>query len=182
MEFLKSLDLELLNAIHIGLHNKIFDIVMPFMTFLGDKGLIWLIVCIILIISKKFRKEGIVLLIALMVTTLVGEGIIKHIIKRPRPFITMPDIKLLINRPSSYSFPSGHATSSFTAATVLGYYFKKYKIFFYSIATLIAFSRVYLYVHYPSDVITGAVLGTLIAWLVLNVVNKRKVDKNEKNQ
>lgn len=136
----------------------------------------------ILISIKKYRKEGIVLLSALVLATILGEGFLKHLIKRPRPFLEVQSIKLLISKPSSYSFPSGHTTSSFAAAGVLGYYFKRYKVYFYTLAILISFSRLYLFVHYPSDVIAGTILGLFSSAVVLKFSNKRKVEIYEKSK
>jgi len=182
MNYLNNIDMNLLYFIQNHLRNKQFDILMPFFTYLGDKGLIWIIISLILISIKKYRKEGIVLLSALVLATILGEGFLKHLVKRPRPFLEVQSIKLLISKPSSYSFPSGHTTSSFAAAGVLGYYFKKYKVYFFTLAILIAFSRLYLFVHYPSDVLAGIILGLLSSGVVLKMFNKRKVDNYEKSK
>lgn len=182
MYLLNNIDMNILFFIRKHFQNKILDILMPFVTYLGDKGLIWIIVTILLISIKKHKKEGYILLSVLILSTILGEGLLKHIIRRPRPFQEMQTIKLLIKKPSSYSFPSGHTTSSFAAAGVLGYYFKKYKVYFYALAVLIAFSRIYLFVHYPSDVLAGIILGLFSSVVVLKISNKGKVDNYEKSK
>lgn len=102
------------------------------------------------------------------ISEILGEEILKHIFKRIRPSA----VNLLIAKPVSYSFPSGHATSSFAAAGVLVKYFKKYAFEFLSLASLIAFSRSYLYVHYLTDVLAGIVLGLICSAITIYLSNK----------
>ena len=107
------------------------------MTDLGNAGFIWLALAIVLICTKKYRKVGYATFLSLAMNLILTNGILKHIFKRARPFDTYPDLQPLIHEPTDWSFPSG---------------------------TLIAFSRLYLGVHYPSDVIGGAAIGYLTAW------------------
>lgn len=174
LEIISNLDINILNFIRDNLSNPVMDKIMIFITTLGDKGIIWIIMGMILLSMKKYRKVGFTLLIALLVNALIGEGILKNIVQRPRAFITYPDISIIINPPSSFSFPSGHTASSFAAATVLGYYFKKWNYLFYFFASLIAFSRLYLFVHYPSDVIVGIILGITCGLLTIKIIDKSK--------
>lgn len=119
---------------------------------------------------------------ALILTTIIGEGILKDIVKRPRPFLSLPDIDLLISAPTSYSFPSGHTGSSFAAAGILGSQIKKSKFYVFALAILIAFSRMYLYVHYPQDIIAGIILGLCSSQIVLYIFkNNKKVYKRKIN-
>ena len=130
-ELINKLDINILHFIRNNFSNLFMDKLMVIITSLGDKGFIWIVIGLILLTVKKYRKVGFILLIALLITSLLGEGIVKNIIQRPRAFITYPDISIIINPPSSFSFPSGHTASSFAAATVLGYYFKKWNYLFY---------------------------------------------------
>ena len=125
-------------------------------------------------INKKYRKIGFMALAALILSTILGEGILKHVVKRTRPCANITAVNLLITKPLSYSFPSGHTTSSFAVAGVLAKYFKEYAIEFFSLAILIAFSRLYLYVHYPTDVLAGIVLGLMCSMIIIYLFNKQK--------
>lgn len=149
------------------------DKLMVAISTLGNAGIMWIVIGILLTISKKYRKVGLVLLSALILGALLGEGILKNLIQRPRP----SGFELIVKKPSSYSFPSGHTTAAFGAAMILSNYFKKYKIGIYSFAFLIAFSRLYLCVHYPTDVMGGMILGTVSALVVLTVV--KRLDKRK---
>lgn len=172
MEFINYIDLGTIDFIKNNLDNKFFDTIMPIFTYLGNGGLVWIILSIILLTQKKYRKIGVITLVALLVTYLVGEIGIKNLVRRERPFMSIHEIKLLIKAPSGFSFPSGHTASSFTAATILSSYFKKYRIAIFSLAILIGFSRMYLMVHYFSDVIGGAALGIGMAILIKYIFKK----------
>ena len=111
-----------------------------------------------MLLFKKTRKAGICLAAALALTAFVGNTVLKNIFARTRPYIEA-NFPVIIGAPGGYSFPSGHTGSSFAAATVLAFSFKKYGALFYILAALIGFSRAYLYVHYPTDIIAGALLG-----------------------
>jgi undecaprenyl-diphosphatase len=126
---------------------------------MGNRGLVWVAVALLLMINRKPRFIGIMTLAALLLATAMGEGLLKHLIQRPRPYDDFPSINLLIAKSSAYSFPSGHATSAFAAAAVLARYLKKYAIAFWTLASVIAFSRLYLFMHYPTDIIAGVLLG-----------------------
>jgi len=148
------------------------DKVMVLATYLGNGAIIWIIISVILISNKKYRKVGFMALSALILSAILGDEILKNVFRRVRPSDTIATMNLLITRPLSYSFPSGHTMSSFAVAGVLAKCFKKYAIEFISLASLIAFSRVYLYVHYPTDVLAGAILGLMCSAIVIYLFNK----------
>lgn len=173
LQGLEKIDLNILNFIHSTTQNTIFDKVMPYITFLGNMGMVWIVISILLILNKKCRHVGLMCLSALLLATILGEGILKHIIQRPRPFFAEPAINLLIKRPLSYSFPSGHTTSSFAVAGIIFATLKKYRIYAVLLAAMIAFSRLYLFVHYPSDILAGILLGLLCSKVVLIVYQKK---------
>jgi undecaprenyl-diphosphatase len=100
------------------------------------------------------------------------------VVQRIRPSADIPEINMLIAKPLSYSFPSGHAASSFAVAGVLSKYFKKYAPEFLGLASLIAFSRLYLYVHYPTDVLAGIILGLICSRIIIYIFNKMFFIKN----
>jgi len=178
LEAIHNIDLNILKNLHDLVQNPFFDKVMPYITYLGNSGLIWIVVSVIMICIKKYRKTGILCLSALLLTTLLGEGIIKHLVQRQRPYNHIDSLNLLISEPITYSFPSGHTASSFAAATVLSCRMPKLTPWVFSFAVLIAFSRLYLMVHYPTDVLAGALLGTLCALIVLKIHRKKYPDIN----
>lgn len=160
---LNSLDYNLLIQIHSATQSSFLDSVMPYVTNLGELGAVWVLLSLFLIANKKYRNVGIMCLAAMLLTTAIGEGILKHLIQRPRPFVQYTAIELLIPKPSSSSFPSGHTGSSFAAAWILSRNLKKAAVPAYILAAAIAFSRLYLMVHFPSDVLAGILIGTASA-------------------
>lgn len=173
-EILQNYGVEILDFINNNLHSPIMDKVMVAITSLGNGGLIWILISLGLMITPKYRKVGIMAICALILTTIIGEGILKHLVRRPRPFTSLSDIELLITAPTSYSFPSGHTGSSFAVAGVIGSKIKKSRFYVFSLAILIAFSRMYLYVHYPGDVIGGIILGLFSSQIVLYIFKTGK--------
>lgn len=153
------------------------DIVMAVFSYVGESGGIWLIAALIMIPFKKTRATGAMIICAVLAGFLIGEFLLKNLAARPRPFVVNPDIVLTIKEPSGYSFPSGHSCSSFAAATVLLMRDKRFGFPALALACLIAFSRLYNYVHYPSDVICGILLGILCAVLTVIVFRKTGFDK-----
>ena len=146
------------------------DFIIPKITSLGNGGFIWILSAVILLFSKKYRKGGIAMLIALAVGAILGSFILKPLVARPRPFHAMGELPLLIKIPTDFSFPSGHTMSSFSAAFILNHINRKFGYFAIPLAILIAFSRLYLYVHFPSDVLAGLVLGILISYLTVKIL------------
>lgn len=139
-------------------------------THLGTGGAIWLFTIFILF-YLGFRIEGINIALALFFNGIVCNLLLKNILKRKRPS-WISKVELLIKNPTDFSFPSGHASSSFAAALTIYFYFRGMGIFFLVVATLISISRIYHFVHYPSDVIIGAMLGMIIAILTKNSYDK----------
>ncbi|GKU26542.1 phosphatase PAP2 family protein [Clostridium folliculivorans] len=154
------------------LQNKYFDRIMTLITSMGNLGAIWVIIALVLILDKDYIVVGDTVILTLIISTIVGEGLVKHLVRRIRPCNFYKNINMLIARPDSYSFPSGHTLSSFAVAEVLSTYFSEYKLLFIGIAFLIALSRIYLFVHYPTDVIAGIIIGTLCCKLVFVLLNE----------
>lgn len=157
-----SIDFSLLYWIQVHMRNTFFDSFFKFITHLGDTGVIWIALGIILLCFPKTLRCGICMLACLAVTALLGEGILKHLFTRERPCVQQPIEDMLLAVPSTYSFPSGHSASSFTAATAVFFHYRKAGIAAYILAALIAFSRLYCYVHFPTDVLTGIALGLCV--------------------
>ena len=147
---------------------------MPLITKLGDAGIFWIALALILLIPKKTRRTGAAMGVAMLIGLIIGNGILKNVIARTRPFDishpVLPKNRLLIDPPTDYSFPSGHTLASFEAATAIYKDHTVYGFAAFVLALLIAFSRIYLQVHYPSDVIGGAILGFLFGMLGSTIV------------
>ncbi len=141
-------------------------------TIMGGYGQIWLVVAIALLIPKKTRWCGLAILISYALVFVVGQFGLKDLIARARPCQLDQTVTMLVKCPSSYSCPSTHTAWAFAAATSIFCYFKKPGIVVLIIAALIGFSRMYLFVHFPTDVLLGAVMGALLAWLTSAVVKK----------
>ena len=172
LETLLNIDGGVLLWIQEYLRTPILNAIMIFITTLGDKGYIWIAATIALLIPKKTRKIGVMSAIALLGSLLINNELIKNLVKRPRPFVTFTDLQILIPTPSQYSFPSGHTSSSFAAAAVFYRHLpKKIGIPSIILAGLIGFSRLYIGVHYPTDVIAGVVMGVFLSYLAEILIN-----------
>ncbi len=156
------MDFYILNFIQSHIRCDILDTFFSHITMLGNRGMIWIIICLCLMLKKEYRRAGICILLAMLIGNLLGEQVIKPIIARPRPFVQQ-SFDLIIPAPSGYSFPSGHTASSFCAALFLTLIHRRFAIPAYLLAASIAFSRLYLYVHFPTDVLAGIILGTICA-------------------
>ena len=148
-----------LNDLHCEPLNKM----MIFFTNLGDAGIVWILLAIVLLCFKKTRKCGLLILIAMGIGLIIGNGLIKNVVKRARPCWLDSSVPLLIKKPLDYSFPSGHTLASFEAFVMIFLHNKKWGIVSGLLAVLIAFSRLYLFVHFPTDVLAGAIFGTVIS-------------------
>lgn len=143
---------------------------MVFYTNLGEGGVIWICIALLLLCYSRTRRAGVLGLAALLLGYLCNDLFLKVLITRPRPFQTIPELEILIPPPGSFSFPSGHACSSFAAAgcwrvSLRGKYAGTVQAVLLLMAALMAFSRLYVGVHYPSDVLVGSMLGIAIGYL-----------------
>lgn len=164
------------------LHNPVLDKLMVGITMLGDAGIIWILIALAMLFSKKYRKCGIGMAISLVLMLLLGNVILKNLFMRERPCWIDTSVALLVKNPHDYSFPSGHTFASFVGAVTILLNHKKEGIAALVLAVLISFSRLYLFVHFPTDVLASIVLGTGIAFLVHFLVEKymRRKASNEK--
>jgi undecaprenyl-diphosphatase len=166
----EGFDLPILDWIADNLWCPVLDTVMPVVTLLGDAGIFWIAMAVVLLFFKKTRRVGVGMGIALLAGLLLCNLTLKPLCQRPRPYDYQYDvfgklIPLLIERQHDFSFPSGHTIASFEAAGVIWLNSKKWGIAALALACLIAFSRLYLYVHYPTDVLFSVVLGIGLALL-----------------
>jgi len=148
------------------------DPVFEGLSYAGKLGLLWIVIALVL--AAVYRRWGVFALtvIAVALSDWSATGL-KALIERPRPPVRYPEPKTLVPVPHDASFPSGHAATSFAAATILSFAFPRLAPFLYVLAAAVAFSRVYVGVHYPLDVIAGAILGVLIAVGVRFLVQQR---------
>lgn len=165
-------EFEFLDFIRGHFSGGLTDRIMLFITHCGDKGYIWIAAALVMCTSKKYRRCGITLIFGLLAGVLVGNVLLKNIVCRERPCWIRELDELLIAMPRDYSFPSGHTLSSFLAASVIVCRHKLTGIIAFVIATLIAFSRMYLYVHFPTDIIGGAVIGSAVGLAAVFVAEK----------
>ena len=163
MEWLMSLDQNILFWIQYHVVSIELNPYMIILSKLGNAGFIWIISGIVLLSVKKYRLAGVAVILALLMSLIFGNGILKPLVSRIRPCITYSWISLSISMPlpTDYSFPSGHTFGSFAAAAAIFCRSKKLGSLAILLAAGIGFSRMYLFVHYPSDVLAGALLGII---------------------
>ena len=165
-----SFDLPILDWIQAHLQCSFLDAVMPIVTLFGEGGIFWIAWAVLMLVFPKTRKTGIAMAIALIMGVLICNVTLKPLVARPRPYDYQLEhfgvtIKLLIDAQHDYSFPSGHTIASFEAAVALLLNDKRMGIPAMVIAVLVTFSRLYLYVHYPTDVIFSIIAGTAFAFI-----------------
>ncbi len=161
------------------IHTPLLDKILAFITSLGNAGIIWIVLAVVLLILPKTRKTGIIVAAALLMDLILCNLILKNLVARVRPYDVNTAIAILIKKPLDFSFPSGHTAASFAAMTALFLAkMKKAWIAALVLAVLIAFSRLYFYVHYPTDVLGGIVVGILSGIIGYTIVEK--IDKRRK--
>ena len=181
IEWIQNVDWTILHWIRDTLQCGVMDFLMPKITALGNGGAIWIVAAAAMTVSKKYRKYGIAMFAALAAGVLVGNVCLKHLIARSRP-CWIENVSLLIGNPTDYSFPSGHTLSSVIGAFMLTAANRKFGLLAIPLAALIGFSRLYLFVHFPSDVLASMVIGILIGtitvwimkWITANKVYDHK--------
>lgn len=169
-------ELPILFWIRENLTCPFLDAVMPVISSLARHGELWIGLAVVLLCFPKTRRVGLTVGLALIIGYLTGNLLLKNVVARTRPY-DLAGVDIIVNRLSDFSFPSGHTLCSFEAATAVWLYHRKWGVAALSLATVIAFSRLYLFVHYPTDVLAGAVMGVGIAllsyWLVSKLYKKR---------
>lgn len=162
VDTITAVDFAVLDWIQANLRCAPLDSSFRFFSYIGNSGTIWIILTIVLILFRQTRTAGICMGICLLTGYLCGEVFLKNLVQRARPCVVRPISDALLANPLSFSFPSGHTTSSFTASTALALC-KPWGKYAWILAALIAFSRLYCYVHFPTDVLCGIALGVSIA-------------------
>lgn len=162
-------ELSVLDYIH-RFTNPFFDAVMPFVSALCAHGEIWIAVALIMLCFAKTRRTGMAVAFALIFGLVSCNMILKPLVARIRPY-ELTDIQLIVPRLDDYSFPSGHTIASFEAAGAMFFTKSKFTVPAFVLAILIAFSRLYLYVHFPTDVITSIILGIVFAFIATKLTD-----------
>jgi undecaprenyl-diphosphatase len=176
LQFIAELDGRILLFIQEFLRFEWLNPIVLFLTSLGNAGAVWILLTALLMIQKKYQKAGISMAISLLLGFLLTNVLLKNWVCRPRPYVMIPELDALVTA-MDWSFPSGHSTSSMAAAAVMFCRMpRKMGIPAMALAVLICLSRLYVGVHYPSDVICGAGIGVLAAVCALRLTR----DKNEK--
>lgn len=176
LDFIFELDKTLFIFINHLPHNSVSDLFFTFLSGIGTWGIIWFIIGTALFIWEEVEdkdKKGLTaIIIAVFISLVFVDGGLKNIVRRERPQFSVAETIVVSDNRDSYSFPSGHATLAFAGAYILSCTHKKWRQWYYLIAYLIAFSRIYLGKHYPSDVMIGAILGVLIGYYSIKLVSK----------
>lgn len=176
-QWITNLDFSLLYAIQQGLRSPWLDSLCAGLSVAFEWGIPWILLSGLLFCFKKTRTAAAVLLAALALTFFFNELAIKNAVQRLRPCAIDPTVILAVKKPLSYSFTSGHTATAFAAVGSLLFTYKKLGIPLLAFAAIMGFSRMYLFVHFPTDVLAGAVLGLLMAWVTVLIFRELKYDK-----
>ncbi len=179
-EWLYHIDLNLFFFCNRTIANPVLDALMPFLTDVRNWFSAYLLGAILLLIFGK--REGRIALLLLVVTIVVSDqvssGLIKHWVARVRPCDALEGVRLLTGKTGGFSFPSSHAVNNFAIAAAFAWSYPRFGWIFYLFAFLVAFSRIYLGLHYPSDMLGGATIGIGIglgiSWLADRTIRKER--------
>ena len=167
LEFLYQLDVKLLYFINHTLSNSFFDRLFPFITEVKNWYIAYIILFLILIVKggRIGRMAAVAMILLIVATDQFSSFFLKSLVGRIRPCNVFPDLNVLVTCTESFSFPSSHAVNNFGVAMFFTKIFPKYRWAFFIVATLMAFSRPYVGVHYPSDAIGGALIGIFFGYM-----------------
>lgn len=185
MSWIQQIDFMILEWIQSHLQGAALDLLMPTITALGNGGWLFILLALVLLLSKRYRRQGCALAVSLLLCLLVGNLFLKPLFARLRPFEVAGLSELLISPPTDYSFPSGHTMASFACAGVFWHYrrnFGRWSVVLLILAALIGFSRLYLYVHFPTDVLCGALLGLVFAALAAHLCDRAGACRMQKGR
>lgn len=162
---METMELALLDWIQLHLRCGVLDTVLPLVSYTCNHGEIWILLAAVLLANRRTRREGLAVTCALVLDLLACNVLIKPLVGRVRPFAVNTAVTLLVKPPVDASFPSGHTAASFAAVFALWACGSKLWRPAAVLAVIIALSRLYLYVHWPTDVLGGAVLGAAVGWV-----------------
>lgn len=174
IEFLYSIDVTIFFFINHTLSNPVFDLFMPFLTDLNKHKPVLLF--LLLFVGYVLWKGGTtgritisILIITIIISDQLNSSVLKEIFSRIRPCRSLDGVRLLVDCGGGLSFPSSHAVNNFAAATVISNFYHKQKWYWFAFAFLVAFSRTYVGVHYPSDILAGSILGFIIGFIIVSI-------------
>ena len=169
------MDLTIMHWITQAFQSPVMTAVMRFITGWGNLGALWIGFACYFYFIKKDRRTAVFLLLAVVLTWTLNDLLIKQLVDRPRPFMTHTELPALVTQPTSSSFPSGHTATSFAAMMILFACGGHYRWLGLGSAVLIAFSRIYLHVHYPSDVLAGCLVGICVGALCVRLMKQYRL-------
>lgn len=173
IDSLLHLDGSILLFIQEFFRNPLLTPIMKIITTLGNHGLLWIVLTIPLLADPRTRRVGCMLTVALLGTLIINNIILKNLVARTRPYEVIEGLTYLVKKPTDFSFPSGHAGCAFSAACIMFRRLpKKYGVPALVLAILISISRLYVGVHYPSDVLFGVISGIAISYAAEAIVEK----------
>ena len=172
LEHIQIVDELVLLTISEHLHGTFFDQLVYFFSSLGDAGIIWIVLGILMLIYKPSRGNGFLLLLSLLFTHLTNDYIVKALVDRARPFETLPELGYIGDIPGGSSFPSGHTATAFGSAFMLKHCQSRLGNPALVFAVLMGLSRVFLAVHYPTDVMAGMIWGLIISTIVWKICRR----------
>lgn len=173
MEAILAMDARLLLWIQEHVRVEALNDAVCFITGLGNTGMVWIAMCVVLLIIPRTRRWGLTCALALVLGFLVTNVSLKNIVQRIRPYEVISTLKILIPPEHDLSFPSGHATSSMAAAWAMFRLApKKYGLPVLALGVLISLSRLYVGVHYPTDVLAGVLIGIAAAEAAIRIVRR----------
>jgi undecaprenyl-diphosphatase len=174
LDYLQNLDASVFHFINGSLQNPVLDLLMPFITDLNKHTTVLVLVGVVLIVlAVKGGARGRIAVAALAIGILFSDqlnsSVAKFILERPRPCHVLSNVHLLVGCGSGYSFPSSHAVNNFCGAVILSFFFPEAAVWLYAFAAVVSFSRVYVGVHYPSDILGGAIIGICCGLIIIFV-------------
>ena len=167
IDFLYSIDVAIFNFINHTISNPIFDKFFPFITQVKNWIITYVILWFVLFLKggKKGKLAAFTVIFLIIVSDQISSNLLKNFFERVRPCNSLDNVNLLVGKLKSFSFPSSHAVNNFAVATFFYKLYPRYKWILFTIASLMAISRPYVGVHYPSDIFAGAIIGIIIGWL-----------------
>lgn len=184
MDQITEFDMAVLHFLHDKLSCGVMDFLMPLFTCLTEMGAVWLIAALLFLVFRKYRGSA-AIAGGLLSSLLVGNLLLKHLVARPRPCWIEPGFPMLIAVPQDFSFPSAHSMASFAAAVAIFHYNRRFGIAALAVAAIIAFSRLYLFVHFPTDVLGGSLIGVglgVTSYILTDKIADRIVEKRYGNK
>ncbi len=172
---IQNWDASVLRWMHLHVQTEALDQIMMYITYMGNMGIIWVVLAVALFLIAKKTYLALQVSISLGLSFLISNLLLKNVVHRLRPYDVLDWIELLIASLDDYSFPSGHTSAAFAVATVLLLNRARGGYLFLGLAMLMGFSRVYLLVHYPTDVIAGMIIGCLLGFITFEAWKKRSL-------